>query len=161
MIQRAFLPLSLPPSLPPFLRLASRLIQFFLYGLHEAFSSRTGRPNSLQERGRDSRLRVVLCYKWLFTKVTCMGCKRSFLKVSLLRKAVYIPYKPLQITVCYTTPLASKSHVRVPVVSLGGLCLSPRGAGRVSWLHSLVTDKYYKSYFKVTALHQMQNLFSL
>ena len=33
-----------------------------------------------------------------------------------------------------------------------------RGKSR---LHSLVTDNYYKSYFKLTALHQMQNLFSL
>ena len=123
-------------------------IQFFLYGLHEAVSPRTSRPSSLQERGRDCRLRAVLCYKRLFTKVTCMGCKRSFLKVSLLRKAVYIPYKPLQITVCNNTPLASKSHVRVPVVSLGGLCLSPQGAGKVScirWLPISTTRVTLKS----------------
>ena len=38
-----------------------------------------GGPNSLHERGRDSCLRAVLCYKRLFTKA-CMGCKRFFLK---------------------------------------------------------------------------------
>ena len=36
-------------------------------------------PSSLYERGRDSCLRAVLCYKRLFTKA-CMGCKRFFLK---------------------------------------------------------------------------------
>ena len=40
----------------------------------------TGGPSSFHERGRDSCLRAVLCYKRLFTKV-CMGCKRFFLKV--------------------------------------------------------------------------------
>ena len=39
----------------------------------------TGGPSSFHERGRDSCLRAVLCYKRLFTKV-CMGCKRFFLK---------------------------------------------------------------------------------
>ena len=39
----------------------------------------TGGPSSLHERGRDSCLPAVLCYKRLFTKV-CMGCKRFFLK---------------------------------------------------------------------------------
>ena len=39
----------------------------------------TGGPSSLHERGRDSCLRAVLCYKRLFTKA-CMGCKRFFLK---------------------------------------------------------------------------------
>ena len=39
----------------------------------------TGGPSSLHERGRDSCLRVVLCYKRLFTKV-CMGCFRFILK---------------------------------------------------------------------------------
>ena len=39
----------------------------------------TGRPSSLQERGRDSCLLAVLCYKQLLTKA-CMGCKRFFLK---------------------------------------------------------------------------------
>ena len=39
----------------------------------------TGDPSSLYERGRDSCLRAVLCYKRLFTKA-CMGCKRFFLK---------------------------------------------------------------------------------
>ena len=39
----------------------------------------TGGPSSIQERGRDSCLRAVLCYKRLFTKA-CMGCKRFFLK---------------------------------------------------------------------------------
>ena len=39
----------------------------------------TGGPSSQQERGCDSCLRAVLCYKRLFTKV-CMGCKRFFLK---------------------------------------------------------------------------------
>ena len=39
----------------------------------------TGGPSSLHERGRDSCLQAVLCYKRLFTKV-CMGCKRFFLK---------------------------------------------------------------------------------
>ena len=37
----------------------------------------TGAPSSLHERGRDSCLRAVLCYKRLFTKA-CMGCKRFF-----------------------------------------------------------------------------------
>ena len=35
-------------------------------------------PSLLQERERDC-LRVVLCYKRLFTKA-CIGCKRFFLK---------------------------------------------------------------------------------
>ena len=39
----------------------------------------TGGPSSLQERGRDSCLLAVLCYKQLFTK-GCMVCKRFFLK---------------------------------------------------------------------------------
>ena len=39
----------------------------------------TGGPSSLHERGRDSCLREVLCYKQLFTKA-CMGCKWFFLK---------------------------------------------------------------------------------
>ena len=39
----------------------------------------TGGPSSLHERGRDSCLRVVLCYKRLFIKA-CMGCKQFFLK---------------------------------------------------------------------------------
>ena len=41
--------------------------------------STTGGPSSLHERGRDSCLRAVLCYKRLFIKA-CMGCKRFFLK---------------------------------------------------------------------------------
>ena len=40
----------------------------------------TGSPSSLQERGRDSCLQEVLCYKRLFAKA-CVGCKRFFLKV--------------------------------------------------------------------------------
>ena len=39
----------------------------------------TGGPSSLHERGRDSCLRAVLCYKRLFTKA-CMGCKQFFVK---------------------------------------------------------------------------------
>ena len=39
----------------------------------------TGGPSSLQERGSDSCLLVVLCYKQLFTKAR-MGCKWFFLK---------------------------------------------------------------------------------
>ena len=39
----------------------------------------TGGLSSLHERGRDSCLRVVLCYKRLFIKA-CMGCKQFFLK---------------------------------------------------------------------------------
>ena len=39
----------------------------------------TGDPSSLQERGRDSYLRAVLCYKRSYTKA-CMGCNRFFLK---------------------------------------------------------------------------------
>ena len=39
----------------------------------------TGGLSSLKERGRDSCLRAVLCYKRLFTKA-CMGCKRLFLQ---------------------------------------------------------------------------------
>ena len=54
----------------------------------------TGGPNSLHERGRDSCLRAVLCYKRLFTKA-CMGCKRFFLKerknVMFLNK-IDVPY---------------------------------------------------------------------
>ena len=42
-------------------------------------SPTTGGPSSLHERGRDSCLRVVLCYKRLFIKA-CMGCKQFFLK---------------------------------------------------------------------------------
>ena len=38
-----------------------------------------GGPSSLQERGHDSCLRAVLCYKQLFTKAY-MGFKRFFLK---------------------------------------------------------------------------------
>ena len=40
----------------------------------------TGSPSSPQERGRDSCLRAVLCYKRLFAKAY-VGCKRFFLKV--------------------------------------------------------------------------------
>ena len=40
----------------------------------------TGGPSSPQERGRDSCLRAVLCYKRLFAKAY-VGCKRFFLKV--------------------------------------------------------------------------------
>ena len=54
----------------------------------------TGGPSLLQERGRDSCLRVVLCYKRLFTKA-CMGCQQFFLKkrknVMSLNK-IYLPY---------------------------------------------------------------------
>ena len=39
----------------------------------------TGGPSSQQERGRDSCLRAVFCYKRLFTKA-CMGCKLFSLK---------------------------------------------------------------------------------
>ena len=35
-------------------------------------SEHTGGPNSLHERGHDSCLRAVLCYKRLFTKA-CIG----------------------------------------------------------------------------------------
>ena len=52
----------------------------------------TGGPSSLQERGRDSCLLAVLCYKQLFTK-GCMVCKRFFLKerknVMFLIKSTY------------------------------------------------------------------------
>ena len=58
------------------------------------FCQYTGGPSSLQERGRDSWLRAVLCYKRLFTKA-CMGCKRFFLKerknVMFLNK-IDLPY---------------------------------------------------------------------
>ena len=58
------------------------------------FCQYTGGPSSLQERGRDSCLRVVLCYKRLFTRA-CMGCKRFFLKerknVMFLNK-IDLPY---------------------------------------------------------------------
>ena len=37
------------------------------------------RPSSQLERGRDSCLRAVFCYKRIFTKA-CIGCKRFFLK---------------------------------------------------------------------------------
>ena len=54
----------------------------------------TGGPSSLQERGRDSCLQTVLCYKWLFTNA-CMGCKWFFLKerksVMFLNK-IDLPY---------------------------------------------------------------------
>ena len=54
----------------------------------------TGGPSSFHERGRDSCLRAVLCYKRLFTKA-CMGCKRFFLKerknVMFLNK-INLPY---------------------------------------------------------------------
>ena len=39
----------------------------------------TGGPSSLHKRGRDSCLRVVVCYKRLFIKAW-MGCKQFFLK---------------------------------------------------------------------------------
>ena len=39
---------------------------------HQDAGCITGGPNSLHERGRDSCLRAVLCYKRLFTKA-CMG----------------------------------------------------------------------------------------
>ena len=39
----------------------------------------TGGPSSLQERGRDSCLQAMLCYKRLFRKA-CMGCKLFLLK---------------------------------------------------------------------------------
>ena len=39
---------------------------------HQVKARNTGGPNSLHERGRDSCLRAVLCYKRLFTKA-CMG----------------------------------------------------------------------------------------
>ena len=58
----------------------------------------TGDPSSLQERGRDSCLRTVLCYKRSFTKALAepsMGCKRFFLKartnVMFLNK-INLPY---------------------------------------------------------------------
>ena len=54
----------------------------------------TGGPNSLHERGRDSCLRAVLCYKRLFTTAS-MRCKQFFLKerknVMFLNK-VDVPY---------------------------------------------------------------------
>ena len=54
----------------------------------------TGGPSSFHQRGRDSCLRAVLCYKRLFTKA-CMGCKRFFLKerknVMFLNK-INLPY---------------------------------------------------------------------
>ena len=54
----------------------------------------TGGPSSLHERGLDSCLRAVLCYKRLFTKA-CMLCKRFFLKerknVMFLNK-IDVPY---------------------------------------------------------------------
>ena len=56
--------------------------------------SATGCPSSLHERGRDSCLRAVLCYKRLYTKA-CMGCKLFFLKerknVMFLNK-IDLPY---------------------------------------------------------------------
>ena len=46
-----------------------------------AAAPHTGGPSSIQERGRDSCLRAVLCYKRIFTSLkACMGCKRFFLK---------------------------------------------------------------------------------
>ena len=54
------------------------LVLIKLYAIQSAGRA-TGRPSSLHERGRDSCLRAVLCYKRLFTKA-CMGCKRFFLK---------------------------------------------------------------------------------
>ena len=60
----------------------------------EKWYQSTGGPSSLHERGRDSCLRAVLCYKRLFTKA-CMGCKRFFLKerknVMFLNK-INLPY---------------------------------------------------------------------
>ena len=57
----------------------------------------TDRPSSLQEGGRDSSLRAVLCYERIFTKA-CMGCKRFFLKerkkVMFLHK-IDLPYCPV------------------------------------------------------------------
>ena len=106
------------------------------------FCQYTGGPSSLQERGRDSCLRAVLCYKRLFIRV-CMGCKRFFLKE---RKNVYVfKWNRLTLLLCCvlcclptsqavlkcfrrvnTSLLSSKSHVRVPLVSLGHLCVIPQ-----------------------------------
>ena len=65
-------------------------------------SLRTGGPSSLHERGRDSCLRAVLCYKRLFAKV-CMGFKRFFLKerknVMFLNK-INLPYCFVVFFVC-------------------------------------------------------------
>ena len=62
--------------------------------LKNPLTADTGSPSSLHERGRDSWLRAVLCYKRLFTKA-CMGCKRFFLKerknVMFLNK-IDVPY---------------------------------------------------------------------
>ena len=54
----------------------------------------TGGPSSPQERGRDSCLRAVLCYKRLFAKAY-VGCKRFFLKVRknvMFLNKIDIPY---------------------------------------------------------------------
>ena len=80
-----------------------RVTSFIIMGLISVASQRssyllfcqyTGGPSSLQERGRDSCLRVVLCYKRLFTRA-CVECKRFFLKrrktVMFLNK-IYSPY---------------------------------------------------------------------
>ena len=61
-----------------------------------AAAPHTGGPSSIQERGRDSCLRAVLCYKRIFTSLkACMGCKRFFLKerknVMFLNK-IDVPY---------------------------------------------------------------------
>ena len=54
----------------------------------------TDGPSSLHERGRDSCLRAVMCYKRLFPKAR-VGCKRFFLKerknVMFLNK-IDVPY---------------------------------------------------------------------
>ena len=74
--------------------LHNRSIQMTVVHVSKVCGSSTGGPSSLHERGRDSCLRAVLCYKRLFTKA-CMGCKRFFLKerknVMFLNK-IDVPY---------------------------------------------------------------------
>ena len=75
----------------------------------------TGCPSSLQELGRDSCLRALLCYKWLFTKAY-MGCKRFFLKEG---KSVYmflnknrLPLLPCCIVCCLSASHAVLKRFR-------------------------------------------------
>ena len=67
------------------------------------FSNTPGRPSSLQELGRDSCLRAVLCYKRLSTNA-CMGCKRFFLKERknvMFLNNINLPYCPVVFFVVY------------------------------------------------------------
>ena len=79
--KNVFISILLAPSCKSYIIPDARPLRTFENqdGRHQWWGCITGIPSPLQERGRDSRLRAVLCYIRLFTKA-CMGCKRFFLK---------------------------------------------------------------------------------